>query len=310
MTNFKHLTATELLAYSLGSLEKDESQTFGRHLLTCAECRELLPMPSFERIWAAVMMDSETTDAPQKEDSENFLSSLSSFLKSNNGFAWSGAALILIFCFSFLFWFGSKDSGREVVQAFDNQPGSDFNFPLPAQTPNKERLTSQANPNRAESASVSKNLKPDISKPKILPTNPSQDFKKPNQKKSGETVSATRGVSAKCSEKREVETELSMSKENLVFKWKKIPKAAKYHLYISDDDEILIDEFETDTETTFVLKKKLDPLKTYKWKIIVTLENGQTIPGPSNKFTVKDFQNKQMKSEKTRNADVRCSANS
>ncbi|NJM52122.1 MAG: hypothetical protein HC846_01255 [Blastocatellia bacterium] len=84
----------------------------------------------------------------------------------------------------------------------------------------------------------------------------------------------------------------------------------KYHLYISDDDEILIDEYETETETTFVLNKKLDQLKTYKWKIIITLENGQTIPGPSNKFTVKDFQTKQMKSEKTRNTDVRCSANS
>ncbi len=101
-----------------------------------------------------------------------------------------------------------------------------------------------------------------------------------------------------------------LSKENFVFKWKKIPKAAKYHLYISDDEEILIDEYETEAETIFVLKKQLDPLKTYKWKIIITLENGQTLPGPSNKFTVKDFQTKQMKPEKKQNSKIRCSTNS
>lgn len=310
MTNFKHLTQFELSAYHSDSLEKNERHEIGKHLLNCAECRKLLPMPSVERFWAAIMTDSEIQDAPQKEDTENFLSALTSFLKLQSGLLWGGAALLIIFCFSFLLWLGSKDSSREVVQTFDNELSSELNFPSPVQTPIKESLTSSADSNRTVVPTPQK-LKLDSPKPKITQNNLSQDFKKPSLKQPpAETISATRGSSAKCSENREVEIELSLSKENLVFKWKKVPKAVKYHLYISDDDEILIDEYETETETTFVLNKKLDPLKTYKWKIIVTLENGQTIPGPSNKFTVKDFQTKQMKSEKTRNADVRCSANS
>lgn len=310
MTNFKHLTQIELVAYHSDSLAKDERHEIGKHLLNCAECRKLLPMPSVERFWAAIMTDSEIQDAPQKEDTENFLSSLSSLIKLQSGLLWGGAALLIIFCFSFLLWSGSTDSSNEVVQTFDNELSSELTFPLPVQTTVKENPASSTNSKRVEVMPTPKNLKLDSPKPKISQNNLSQDFKKPTSKQPDETISATRGVSAKCSENREVEIELSLSKENLVFKWKKVPKAVKYHLYISDDDEILIDEYETPNETTFVLKKPLDPLKTYKWKIIVTLENGQTVAGPSNKFTVKDFQTKQMKSEKTRNGDVRCSANS
>lgn len=310
MTNFKHLTQIELVAYHSDSLAKDERHEIGKHLLNCAECRKLLPMPSVERFWAAIMTDSEIQDAPQKEDTENFLSSVTSFLKLQSGLLWGGAALLIIFCFSFLLWLGSAESSREVVQTFDNELSSELNFPLPVQTPIKKNLTTLTDSNRAVVVPTPKNLKPDTPKPKISQNNLNQGSKKPILKPPGETISATRGVSAKCSENREVEIELSLSKENLVFKWKKVPKAVKYHLYISDDEEILIDEYETPNETTFVLKKPLDPLKTYKWKIIVTLENGQTVAGPSNKFTVKDFQNSQRKPEKKLNSDIRCGANS
>ncbi|HRH40292.1 MAG TPA: zf-HC2 domain-containing protein [Pyrinomonadaceae bacterium] len=305
MTNFKHLTQIELVAYHSDSLAKDERHEIGKHLLNCAECRKLLPMPSVERFWAAIMTDSEIQDAPQKEDTENFLSSLSSLIKLQSGLLWGGAALLIIFCFSFLLWSGSTDSSNEVVQTFDNELSSELTFPLPVQTTVKENPASSTNSKRVEVMPTPKNLKLDSPKPKISQNNLSQDFKKPTSKQPDETISATRGVSAKCSENREVEIELSLSKENLVFKWKKVPKAVKYHLYISDDEEILIDEYETADETTFVLKKPLDPLKTYKWKIIITLENGQTIPGPSNKFTVKDFQTKQSKPEK-KISDNRC----
>ena len=128
MTNFKHLTKTELLAYSSGLLEKGESQTLGSHLLTCAECRKLLPMPSAERFWAVVMTDAETMDAPEKGESENFLSSLYSFLKFNYGLVWGGAALIIVFGFSFLLWSGSADTSREVVRTFDNELVSEPEF--------------------------------------------------------------------------------------------------------------------------------------------------------------------------------------
>lgn len=309
MTNFKHLTATELSAYSLGSLEKTESQTLGRHLLNCAECRKLLPMPSVERFWAAIMTDTEINDAPQKEDSENFLSSLSSLLKLQSGLLWGSAALIIVFCFSFFLWLGSADSSREVVQTFEHELGSQPNFPSPSQTPDKENSSTSTNSNRAEAVLTPKNLKSDSPKPNTSQNNSGQDFKKPNLKRTNETISAARGVSAKCSEYKPVEIEFSADKENFVFKWKAVPKAVKYHLYISDDEEILIDEYETQNETSFVLKKPLDPQKTYNWKIIVTLENGEQVVGDSQKFTTKDFQTNQKKVEKRKSAEIRCSAN-
>jgi hypothetical protein len=310
MTNFKHLTATELLAYSLGSLEKNESQTLGRHLLNCAECRKLLPMPSAERFWAIVMTDDDIKDVPQKEDSENFLSFLSSLLKLQSGLLWGSAALIIVFCFSFVLWLNSADSSREVVQTFENELGSQLSFPVPVQTPDKENSTSLTNSNRAEVVPTPKNSKAESPKPNISQNNSGQDSKKPTLKRPNETISATRGVSAKCGESNSVEIEFSADKENFVFKWKAVPKATKYHLYISDNEEILIDEFETETETSFVLKKTLDPQKTYKWKIIVTLENGQTVVGDSQKFTVNNLQSRQKKTGSRRNSAIRCSTNS
>lgn len=309
MTNFKHLSQSELLGYSLGSLEKGESQTLGKHLLHCAECRNLLPMPSVERFSAIVMTDAEIIDSPQKEESESFLSSLVSFLKFESVFVLGAAGLIIVFSFSFLLWLNSADSSREVVQTFDNESGSEFNFPSPLQSPMKENLESSTNSNRAASVPTPKNLRLDSPKSKSSKNNPSQDSKKPSLKQPNETISATRGVSARCGENQPIRIEFSADKENFVFKWKAVPKAAKYHLYISDDEEILIDEFETEAETSFVLRKPLDPLKTYKWKIIVTMENGQQVVGDSQKFTMKDFQTVQKKVDTKKSSETRCSAN-
>ncbi len=90
------------------------------------------------------------------------------------------------------------------------------------------------------------------------------------------------------------------------FIWKKLPKATKYHLYVSDDDEILIDEYETEQETAYVLKKSLDPVKTYHWKVVITLEDGSTVIGDSQKFTIKNFQQNQKKLERKEKSDNRC----
>ena len=91
-----------------------------------------------------------------------------------------------------------------------------------------------------------------------------------------------------------------------MLRWKKFPDAAKYNLYISDDEEILIDEYETQNNTSYVLNKPLDPAKTYSWKILVTLENGETVIGASRKFTVKDFQMNEESLQNKSKSDIRC----
>ena len=309
MTDFKHLTATELLAYSSGSLEKNETQMLGRHLLNCAECRKLLPLPSAERFWAAVFTDAETMDAPEKEEAENYLSSLSSFLKFNYGLIWGGAALTIVFGFSFLLWLGSAETSREVVRTFDNELISVPDFSSSPQLPMKDNLTDSVKSNRVVVVPTAKTWKPDALKPKISQNNPAQDSRKPSLKQTNETISATRGVTSKCGENQTIQIEFSRGKESFVFEWKPVPKAAKYHLYISDDEEILIDEFETERETSYTLKKPLDPAKIYHWKVVVTTEDGKTIAGDSQKFTSKDSPLNRNKSERREKSQIRCTEN-
>ena len=206
-----------------------------------------------------------------------------------------------------MIWLSVANSNREVAGVINNEGTSEGKPLLPASTP-AVKFPTPLDSKRVVITPTSKQPKMDA--PKQMPPR-NNVFQKSERKELNkkDQISEIRGVSTNCNEDKGVELEFSTNKENFVFKWKKVPKAVKYHLYISDDDEILIDEYETEAETTFILKKLLDPLKSYKWKIIVTLENGKTIIGTSQKFTIKNFQNYQVKSEKQKNSDVRCQAN-
>ena len=316
MRTDKHLTRYQLIAYNSGTLEKCESESVGKHLLMCPGCRKSLPLPSVERFWSVILTENSPSDNPAEEKSGNLFSpvfsafsAFSSAWNLHSNLIWSGAALGILLSFSFLIWLNFALSPKEVAQSFEinNDSVSELDFPLPQQSPVDNKRES-SNKGSAAVAPTPKKLKAKLPKSKSsAETGFGQNSEQKISQKQNR-ISETRGVSAGCKEEESVELELSTEKENFVFKWKKVPKAAKYHLYISDDDEILIDEFETEKETTFILKKPLDPLKTYQWKVIVTLENGQTVAGASNKFTIKDFQNEQMKPEKKRSSAIRCSA--
>lgn len=315
MTDIKHLTNNQLIAYSDGKLEKHESHVVGRHLLMCDECLKRLPVPSVEMFWAALLKDDDAEDDPATEKS-NILTSFSTvfspLLNINSGLVLGGAALVLILSFSFVIWLSKGNQSNDVVQNFEigNDLGFEINNPVPIQSPSMNAETSSSNSNRIAVSSTPKQPKIESPKPKSLQESKvklSSNGQNPKEKQ--DVISSTRGVSAKCTENADLDYELSGDKENFVFKWKKVPNAVKYHLYISDDDEILIDEYESETETSFVLRKPLDPLKTYKWKIIVTLENGQQVVGNWQKFTTKDFQTNQKKVEKKKATETRCSAN-
>jgi hypothetical protein len=120
------------------------------------------------------------------------------------------------------------------------------------------------------------------------------------------TISPTRGSIAPCTVGRTIEMELGSQKSDLILRWKRVPKAAKYHLYVSDDNEILIDEFETEQDTSYVLKKPLDPSKSYKWKIVITLENGERLYADAQKFSAKDFQSSLNGYKTNARSNTRC----
>lgn len=312
MINLNHSTNSELEGYSLGTLPPSEARRVGKHLLNCPVCRELMPMPSVERFLSVIMTDAETQDSsPQKEDKGfsvvSSLAQFSSFWRLQSGFLWGSALLILIFSLSFVFWSISKDSGQDVARTFETTGDSETVNHLPNLTEINEGKVWTPKINHGGEISTPEKVRQELPKQKIDRNISSQKKTETKPPQNKEKFSTVRGGAVKCQTEVNLGLEFATDKDSFVFKWKKVENATKYHLYISDDEEILIDEYETEAETTFILKKPLDPLKTYKWKIIVTLENGKKISGESRKFTVREFYKNRIAPEKKNEGDIRCS---
>lgn len=318
MNNFKHLTQNQIFAYADDSLSEPESNEIGRHLIQCAVCRKSLPAPSVEQFWAAIMNERETEDNPTAEESEysrmSVFSFFPAFFSQPGSLLLSGGALIALLSFSALIWFSVGNSEREISQSFATdtvEAAIKQNIPLPAPSLQSDSQSSilDARPKTAVSTTKSVKTVPPKQNSGGVPQKISSQ---PSERKlpADKNVSATRGVLPKCEDGQSFESQAVVNGEKVVLNWEKVPNAAKYHLYISDEDEILIDEFETTEATSYVLKKLLDAGKVYKWKIIVTLENGKTVVGESQRFTVKDLQSKQKKTGNRRSSAIRCSMNS
>lgn len=318
----KHLTKFEIEAYA-SSPDSSESAEAGRHLLQCETCRTVLPVPTKERFLEALF--KETEFLAEVENSQPFTSQLFPALarqwrRQSQVFLWSGAALLVFLCVSFLIWRGAARQAMpeeaEIAEVFapeNNQPlppatngGNDIDLPLPPLKTDDRVLSPQRSQSVSNgSAGREQNLKIESSKDDFNSATPKGKIPPRGEKT---TLSATRGAnSGQCGAQEGFNATVMVNESAVVLKWEKIPNAAKYHLYVSDEDEILIDEFETGRETSYTLQKPLDPLKTYKWRAIITLGNGRTLIWNSRKFTIKDVQPSRKKSERKDKSEIRCS---
>ena len=325
MKGIEHLTENQIVGYRAGTFDVRESREIGRHLLKCESCRQSLPAPTFDDFWKAVMnerRDDEQDSAPEKPvfSLHSIFSGLPAIFKQFNGLAWSGAALILVLGVSFLLWLNQtrqSNQETELAQTFNTEiiehnlakdETSERVIPSPAKNPRTDTQISSSDSNRpvtlkSPQANVRQNNLNSSSQ-----ADGSRNSAREIPTDKSDSISSTRGVlPAKCGSETPVETEAGLSGETVTLKWNKIPNAIKYHLYISDDEEILIDEYETERETSYALKKSLDAAKIYQWKVVVTLEDGKTIAGDSQKFTIKSLQLNQKKSEKKEKPQIRCS---
>lgn len=322
MNQVEHLTENQLSDYFGGTLESKKRREIGRHLLECDFCLKRLPNPTAEQFWQALITENEVDD--RDADKTNFPQRSGFFtglLTPPKVLAWSAGGMTLVLIFTALVWFGTaKLSGeeREVAQVFDAEIAElkqndavEENTPPTVLTSKSNDRSSSPEPSNTVVFSKPKNLGSQKRNPKVTTeNNSSRHSKKIIQSEKLANISSTRGGSEeKCSEENPIEMGIAAnSNEAVIFRWSKVPNAVKYHLYISDDEEILIDEYETEDETEYVLLKTLDPSKTYRWKVIITLENGNTSAGNSQKFTVKNLSQNQKKTGKKK-SNVRCSEN-
>lgn len=339
MNESEHLTENQLAEYFGGALERGVKHAVGRHLLQCDFCLKRLPQPTPEQFMAALMTDNEyeVDSLDEKTALATLLNSISDSLKQPKILVFGAVgALSVCLLFTAFFWINAAQSSlaeREVAESFEvketqtvptlngdsqnmsptlssandgdgnSSPSQKVKSKLPVSGNDKDGNGSSSRNVSGQSLPVATNVQPKtVSKIDIRKSDTSTAPKT--------SVSSTRGGAEslpKCSDLQPLDLATGMNNEAILLKWKKVPNAAKYHIYVSDDDEILVDEFETEQETSYALKKPLAPEKTYQWKVVVTLEDGKTIIGDSQKFTIKDLQSNQKKPGGKVSSIVRCS---
>lgn len=318
MNPSEHLTRNQIAAFSAGSLAASESRCIGGHLIRCAECRGLLPLPDPKKFWTAVIGEDGLQESQANDESvysvPRYIYAIGGFFTKPSGLAWSGGALVVILGLSLALLFSASNepgAEREVAKAFEAEG--------PISIPRREQTEESpvVHPNDADGTIRQDHPPSRVSiEPRLPRRRQGQAPKSSNDKRGAAAssksrdVSLTRGAVSKCGTERTFEMELGYDESHLVLKWRPVPNAAKYHLFVSDDDEILIDEFETESATSYLLKRQLDPKKSYRWKVMITLESGQVIAADSQKFTSEDIRSVQRKRSSRRQRSVtRCSGN-
>jgi len=313
MKTSEHLTSNQIAAFGAGALALTDSRTVGGHLIQCAECRSQLPTPDPVRVWSAVTSEHDFGDLVQTDSSssskESYAEKLFGFFDKRNRLAWAGGLLTMVVTFAALLIFSlSNERGVETDIARSSELESPVLVPIPDHgQPNEVPPgSSQIDSGGKEADPVSTNPEARVTRSKSAVRSTATHSRVSNGM--NRNISSTRGAVTPCTIWKSIEVELGTNKTDLVLRWKRVPKAAKYHLYVSDDNEVLVDEFETDQETSYVLKKQLDPTKSYKWKIIVTLEDGQKLFVDAPKFKARDFQSS-LSEYKRSKSNTRCLVN-
>lgn len=322
MKTTKHLTNHQLKVYFEDSLEKETKQAIGRHLLQCDFCLKRLPSPTSEQFWSALLMENDVNDLQaEKITSATRLEVNVQSLFQRSFSPMSAVVLtivLVVVSFTFINFIKSAESldvdNDNVVAEFspsiNTSPALERTSSNVSEKPTAVFSVTENNRSRADFNRTAnrnfpvKNVASSKSKLTSRVTTNTQMTDK-SLVRSNMKISTTRGS---ISPKRRLDETPNCSvaeidDEKVVLKWNKVPKAVKYHLYVSDDDEILIDEFETERETFYVLNKPLDAAKTYQWKLIVTLENGETVLGNPQSFKVKNLESKRKSRKKS---DTRC----
>ncbi|MGB7070574.1 MAG: hypothetical protein WBD22_13855 [Pyrinomonadaceae bacterium] len=282
--NGEHLHISEIALFRKGPFSREEVREATRHLLICRDCRDLLPKPSPQEFLKSISIEQDNNSEKLKSSfshSGGFFSSLGGFRPMLQPIAAVALLMIVTAGLSFMILLEPSASTDEnlVASVNDNQlTGSDQILPVPGheiyQPSNSDRIGDP----KSEAGLTNRRQAIKTEKPKGKP------LQVPASSTRVETQ--TRSVDGPCGFNESISLETSVSDDGIRLTWNKVTHAAKYSVYISDLEEKLVDQFETDDETSYVSGAKFERDIVYKWRLIITLKSGETIIGDSQNFSL------------------------
>lgn len=273
--NQNHLSAADVAMFREESLSS-RSIEIGRHLLTCKECRTKLPSVTTQEFRNCIS-EAEGVNVGKGK----FASRLFSFyqfphLSVARATVFAGFTILLLAGLYLVRVQSGLMNSEPMVAKSDATP-----VQLESLLPESRSIT---DPQSVESpqANTDESAKKDEYSgnrraPKRISQNPGR---RPEDKGSEIRTAETRGDENPCSGGATISLESNTSEKDILLKWNAVKGATSYDIYISDLDENLIEHFESDSQTQYRSAVKLEPEKTYRWKLIITLSSGSKIVGP------------------------------
>ena len=249
------------------------SLEIGRHLLACKECRAKLPAVTSQEFRNCVL-DSDTVRPHESEARRRFFDF--PILSIARVSAFAGFAILLAAGIYFVGTgrFGSFETS--VVKNENNTDGLNQANEKLSKTPSEKEPLPRNGVTAPDKGSG--------------PVRPSKKTNQPTVKGEGSREpkvqnAETRGNENPCLEGATINLESNSDGKEVFLKWNAVKGAQSYAIYISDLDENLIDQFVSKSQTNYRSKVRLDPVKPYRWKLIITLKNGNKIVGPPQVIT-------------------------
>ncbi len=270
--NHDHLSAAEVTMFREDTLSS-QSLEIGRHLLVCKECRAKLPAVTPQDFRNCVL-DSDTVRPHESEAKRRFFDF--PILTVARISAYAGFAILLA---AGIYFVGTDRFGSfepSVVKNENNIDGLNQAEEIISEAPNEIGtlpLNVVAAPDKGSGPSHSSKK---TSQPKV---------KNPATWEPKVQNAETRGTENPCLEGATINLESNSDGKEVFLKWNAVKGVQSYAIYISDLDENLIDQFESKSQTNYRSKVRLDPVKPYRWKLIITLKNGNKIVGPPQVIT-------------------------
>lgn len=287
--NGEHLQISEIALFRKGTLSREDMRLTSRHLLECLSCRELLPMPTSSEFLDSMFIERDNsafTDDAEESLGKKFLSHLDSLRPMlRPAFA---ALLFIAITGGLSLWFRSNpnnSTSANLVASIDSSELNKLDDFSPLQKDSSQRPTRKYPPDgtsRPSRMSISPNQKA-ATKSSIPRTGLPQ-----RSKFNAPVDSETRNLEPPCGPIGSIGLDTVAFDEGVKLIWSNVPKAARYAIYISDLNEKLVDHFETETDTSYVSKVRFEQDVVYKWRLVVTLQSGETISSGSQRFSLND----------------------